>query len=444
VLESDPDEHELPRNDVPTVVRMSGSGREFVLTREPSWEPCGEACVSQVAIYSSASGAPVGKTLMADGCVEAAAFSPDSNLLAVGIGPPGTGSPGRVEIRNRMGLRIKSGEIELPSGPASLAWNPLGEEIAVLCRSGEILIIKPGLESVAQWSTASASPRSRINPMVAYTPDGLTLVSLGPDGAIEIRESSSGDLRHPPMESLPDGFWSFALSRDSRYMVTATINGAVAGWDLERGTLAGGVLQHPSWVYRCHFSPNQNYLVTASHDGKVRLWDWRSGVIVGSPMVHPSEVYDAVFTPDDRWLLTACRDGNVRVWEPLTGQLLAPPVKVGQQAFNIEITGDGSQAVIGTLGKDVVILSLAVLQEKSPFTAEELCLVGEVISGCIIQQGSIRDLTTSEWMERYERIRVLHKDAFQAGHGYGLKKLVVEKTAVVPEVVRFSNPEQGD
>ena len=440
VFDLEPDEHKASGPAAPTMVHMDPSGNYFILTREPGWSASPEACISQATVFSAYTGSPIGTTLSYSGCVEAAAFSPDSGMLAVGMAPCDRTDTGRLDFYDiTSGLKSFTG-FSLPSAPDSVAWNPTNGKVAVLCHNGELLIARPGPDVPQQWNAAYDTDRRYQNQQVAFTPDGATLVCLGRDGRILVRDAATGSVRYPPLVSGVDGFWSFTLSSDNRHMATATIHGQVRIWDLQEGLPAGRELTHPSWVYRCRFSSDRTTLLTAGHDGKVRLWDWQAGRLLSEPMLHPREVYDAVFSPDDNWILTACRDGNIRIWDSQRGQLLAPPVKVGLQAFNVQITPEGGRAVLGNLGNDVSILSLDLLTGELPYDIDELCLIGEVVSSCTIQEGAIRDLTSEEWLDRYNRISRLHPEALQSGQAYRLENLSVEKASIFPAPVG-SGPE---
>ena len=408
VLDFAPDEHHEATGEYPTYVRMNRQRDKFVLTREPSWDPCRDACLSRVTVYSAADGMAEGPSVLFKGCVEAASFSPDSGILAVGVGQPGGSAPGHVGLYETGTMKRIGDGLELPSGPGSMAWSPDGTRIAVICRTGELCVFRPDESPEVEWTSAPVIPKSRINPMTFFTGDGRLLVCLDSDGRIYVREATNGQLVYAPLSDDPEGFWSITLSPDSRILASTTTSGKVILWDLDQGVRLGKPMEHPAWVYHSHFSPDQSLLATASHDGKVRIWDCRKGEPVSGPLAHPNEVYDAVFTPDNRWILTACRDGNVRIWEPGSGQLLGPPVHVGTQVFNVEITADGDHVVAGTLGKDTPILDLASLLQESTISGDDLLLLGEVVSSCTVEQGAIRDLTTSEWLERYERLRQLN------------------------------------
>jgi WD40 repeat protein len=422
VFEPEPDEHSEQRFDIPTQVVVDPAGKRFVLTREPGWQASPGTCIRRLDLFNMESGDQPHTAIDLDGCISTAAFSADSGSLALGISCRGNGGVGRVYIFATTDLSIAPVSIPLQVLPANLAWNPDGRRIAVIGEAGEILMIDVADGRMRSLMGSGSADQAHVNPLVAFTADGKTLASLGRDGVIRFWDVETGELRYTPMKSGSEGFWSFTLSQDNLHMATTTTNGEVRIWDLQRGIPLGPTLQHPRWVYRCRFSPDQKRLITASHDGKVRIWEWSSGKLLNGLLTHPSEVYDATFTPDNRWVITACRDGNIRIWDPKSSQIMAPPIKVGQQAFNIEITTNGHYALVGTLGDEFYILSLENFHEALPLDAEDLCLVGEVVSGCTVENGVLRDLTTGEWMERYARIQALHPEALESGRAYIIRK----------------------
>jgi len=294
-----------------------------------------------------------------------------------------------------------------------LGWHNDAQRVAVICRAGELLVVCCGDKTPIVWSKqARHSLPVRNNPFVSFTPDGNALVSLAPTGRVEVRDTSTGELRFPSLSSEPDGFWSVAISGDSRQIATTTARGEVRVWDLQSGTQSGSTLPHSGWVYRSRFSPDGTRLLTVSHDAKCRVWDWRSGQLSGRPLMHPNEVYDGAFSLDGSSVITACRDGNVRLWELRTGLLLAPPLRAGAQAFNLEVTADGQFAVIGSLGTTIHVLSLAPLETEISWDPNDLCLLAEVVSGSTIEQGVIHELTTTEWLQRFRELRRVKTDLF--------------------------------
>ncbi|TGT79962.1 hypothetical protein EN807_34405, partial [Mesorhizobium sp. M5C.F.Ca.ET.164.01.1.1] len=65
-----------------------------------------------------------------------------------------------------------------------------------------------------------------------------------------------------------------AFTPDDRFLATASVNGPIRIWDVERASLVTTIAGHESLVEHLEFSPvESNILLTASHDGTARLWD---------------------------------------------------------------------------------------------------------------------------------------------------------------------------
>lgn len=415
-----------PDGAVPTMVHMSEDGSMFVLTRDPAWAGSAESCIRFSTIFSTKTGRPLGTTNEFQGCVESAAFSSDSSVLALGVTDCEDPSKGSLEFHDLRDVDNRIAGIVLPSAPQAIAFHPSDPKVAVVCHGGELLIAKVGMRRIEKWADADVAIKSPSNAQVAYTTDGRTLVSLGPDGKIHVRDATTGSLLYPPIGTDPKDFWSFSLSSGGYFMATTTVDGKVTVWDLHQGYPIVEELQHPSWVYKCRFSPDNRILVTTSHDGYVRLWDWQNRELLADPMLHPGDVYDANFTPDGEWLLTACRDGNLRIFDPVSGHILSAPIKVGQQAFNIAVSPNGNRAVLGSLNNEVSVISLELLRKPIPFDVNELCLWGEVVSSSAIQNGTIRDLSSTEWLQRFETLIALHPELPGYSEAYSRNNFKIE------------------
>jgi eukaryotic-like serine/threonine-protein kinase len=390
------DRHVVAAEYGPKIMRLDPEKRRFVISKEPGWQ----IDFHKTSIYEAETGNQIGPTLEFNGHVEDAALSAGCEQVVVALHWEEDGLLSFHDAKTGQAL----GHVPLPGIPCSVAWNPREMQVAVICRTGELLLARPdGYDLLAGASEREDSAISgRINPLVSYTDDGQRLISLTPAGRLEVRNGQTGRLLYPAITVEGESFWHFAIAGDNRRVATTTRTGNVRVWNLEAGSQCGSTLRHPGWVYRCRFSPDGSHLVTAGHDGKGRIWDLGTGKLACSALAHPNEVYDATYTPDGRWVLTACRDGEIRIWEPVSGRLVSHPKNVGDQAFTVDIAGDGQFAVIGSLGSVIHIISLALLQEEVTCDVGQLCLLTEVVSGSTIAAGDIRDLTTAEWIDRYQ------------------------------------------
>jgi WD40 repeat protein len=141
-----------------------------------------------------------------------------------------------------------------------------------------------------------------------------------------------------------------------------------------------------------------------------RLWDWRSGQLVCPPFQHDSEVFDVAFTPDGRWILTVSHDATARLWEWHTGKPVTPSLPLGGLGLSAAITPDGSRALVAGFGSTIHGFDLGELTPPANFSADELCLMAEVLSGQRIHEGGAVKLTAAEWLQRWQEFHAHHAD----------------------------------
>lgn len=140
---------------------------------------------------------------------------------------------------------------------------------------------------------------------------------------------------------------SLALSRDGKWLATASADSTCGIWEVSSGTLLQS-MAHQAAVREVAFSPTDtDLLVTASWDGTARMQrvgssePWRV-LDHASPEGKPG-LTNVLFSPDGRWLATADDRGEVRLWEVSSGQSVplekAPEAEEGvfqQLAFDSE------------------------------------------------------------------------------------------------------------
>src|SRR5262249_35583612 len=106
-----------------------------------------------------------------------------------------------------------------------------------------------------------------------------------------------------------------AFSPDGATLATASWDGKVILWDVEKRTQKSTIRAHDMPVYGVAFSPDGATLASASADLTVKLWDAGTGKEVGSLTGHEKRVNSVAFSPDGERLASASDDGTVRVWQ---------------------------------------------------------------------------------------------------------------------------------
>jgi WD40 repeat protein len=168
----------------------------------------------------------------------------------------------------------------------------------------EALSVRPMLQLTPKWTDTidlrNALAHNLLSSSWTTDPDGpqahrqvenphCGLWLLPPEKRAEHLAQSSHPMCEPPLPDLSglrllepldrawvghtDGIWGCEVSRDGKYMVSASRDGDVAVWDMERGTLvARGRTGEPE-VRDCAILPDGQRVLSVHANGKVTIWD---------------------------------------------------------------------------------------------------------------------------------------------------------------------------
>jgi eukaryotic-like serine/threonine-protein kinase len=249
---------------------------------------------------------------------------------------------------------------------------------------------------------------------VAWRPDGQQIASAGRDGEAFTVRVWDPRTRREVFAPLPPGpdYMTVAFSRDSKYLVTGRVNGAVQVWDAGTGRAVVTLGSHEHGVRGVVFSPDGKHLASASADGKVKLWDAaRLGqpqearrtftAPVPAPCVniafspdgrwlatggekhtvkiwhtetyeelrvlqgHTGDVHAVVFSPDGRWLASAGEDTTVKVWDSQTGEMVRSFRGHTGLVTSLAFTRDGRTLISGSRDRTVKVWDLTQLAEPT-------------------------------------------------------------------------------
>lgn len=222
------------------------------------------------------------------------AFLPDGKTLAV------TGRKSSIQLWDAAGGQLLRGTDSDGEDQHSLAISPDGKTMA----SG-------GSDCIRLFETTNCGEVGRFKAEMGYvcdlafTPDGMSLVSVSTDAGIRIWNFDSrtaGLVRGSVGWKIP----TMALSPDGRTVVMGTEYPALRLWDVKtREELFPYTEQHFGSIWAVAFSPDGRLLVTTETDCQLHLWD---GVTAKHRAQHEHAGGSCLsFSPDGQRLAVAMR-----------------------------------------------------------------------------------------------------------------------------------------
>ena len=107
---------------------------------------------------------------------------------------------------------------------------------------------------------------------VGFTPNGASVVSVGPDSQIEVTEVATGNFRSW-IDAESETLHAMAFDFRGQMLATAGEPANVALWDLATGELIVRWQAHPDGVRGLVFHPRNRSLYSLGRDGLLRVWD---------------------------------------------------------------------------------------------------------------------------------------------------------------------------
>ena len=163
---------------------------------------------------------------------------------------------------------------------------------------------------------------------LAFTPDGLRIISGSLDTTVSIHDVATGSLVCAPLRGHTHPVQAVACSPDGRRIASASADGTICLWNAAGSLVCGPLKTHSASVSTVAFSPDSQRLVTGSDDKILRVWSTYTGEAVSGPLEgHRSGVTSAVYTADGQYILSASFDNTVCVRNAHTLEVLGKPLR---------------------------------------------------------------------------------------------------------------------
>ena len=272
------------------------------------------------------------------------AFSPDGTRL-VSVGADGTtvfgatsGFPSSQRSDHLVRLTdVLTGHelttLQFSRGIEQLTFSPDGETVAFgswgeihlwNTETGDELNIPLTDWTRVDWE-ADINNIPHVNTL-AFSPDGMTLVSGTDQGGIQTWNAETGEalaVIAKPMEHENLGYISALRFSPDGTLLAAGVHSQIRLWEVDTGnTLLSfstehkrGNMKFQSYPEPFVFSQDGTTLVNGLAHGAIQLWDVTTGDQISVLDEHTQKVETLVFSPDGKTLVSAGQDGTILLWD---------------------------------------------------------------------------------------------------------------------------------
>lgn len=242
------------------------------------------------------------------GGVLSVGFSPRENRVA------SFSDDGTVKIWNGETGDLER-EIEVKNIVSEICFSPDGQS---LLSSGSVLEV---------WNAKTGELEQTIRghsfPSIAISPDGLRIVTAGPDPKrkdpddnrrnLKLWDAKSGELLETSGDHHSALTTEIAFSPDEQRIASCSLDTTIKIWDAKnleqlKSIEGGESLQSLSW------SPDGRWIVSGDLSGAVNVWDSITGKKHVSLPKHPQGIRCVRYGPDGKSIATAGHDSVVRLW----------------------------------------------------------------------------------------------------------------------------------
>ena len=244
--------------------------------------------------------------------VRCVAFSPDGNVLA-------SGSHDQTirlwDVQTGQCLKTLRGH---SSGIETIAFSPDGKQLVSGSRGLDLWL----------WDVETGQCANRLQGhgerilSAIFCGDGQTLVSTSDDCTVRVWDMPSGNCLQT-IETHVNWLLSAAVSPDGKTLVTGSDSQAVKFWNLQTGECTGSLPDYHSKVWAVAFSPDGRMLATGSEDRTIRWWNVATRQCVKTLAGHTHEVWLVKFSPDGQIFVSSGEDQTIRLWDVISEHCLA-------------------------------------------------------------------------------------------------------------------------
>lgn len=283
-----------------------------------------------------------------------AAFSPDSNYIAVAMGGTSRGSRDIPiwdlrTLKQTHTLRGHTSVVEY------IAYAPDGHQIASASADGDVMVHDP----------ENGNPLRRIklampeNKMISYSPDGRLLLITSSIGTPLLWSTTTGEILHTLRAHTGEVVWGI-FSPSGRAVITTGTDSTVRVWSTESGQLRHTLAGHNRTVYSAVVTPDEKRLITVDAEAEVRVWSMLSGALLERFNHHSNTIRFVTVSADGNYMATVGDDPSPRLTNARAG-LQRNTINYGKEIIGIHIENEKLAALDAAASVDGSILETKTL-----------------------------------------------------------------------------------
>ena len=192
---------------------------------------------------------------------------------------------------------------------------------------------------------------------VAVSPDSTWAVSGSMDKTIKTWDLETGQCR-ATLEGHKGQLKSVSITPDGTRILSGSWDNTIGVWDVETGRNLAYLKGHKHFVYSVVPLPDSRRALSASSDNTLKLWDLDSGNCLKTFAGHGGAVTSVSVSPDGRRVVSGSYDKTLKYWDLETGQCLATLEGHSDFVNSVQITADGRYAVSGSNDQTVKLWDL--------------------------------------------------------------------------------------
>jgi WD40 repeat protein len=287
-----------------------GYSQYFVFARSPDGRSIAIAsCPGRLEFWDARTGKRLRNYSLPVKLFSRLRFSPDGKQLALGC------SDARVRLwdvdKERVTREWKLSPQKVPgldgiSVFEGLAWSPDGRYLAASIAHTDGLWMWEAATGKEIWHEARQG-------VIAFAPDGKTLVSGGWDKCLTFQDAATGKLRFTVKEdrNIIDGI---AFSPDGATLATCHHGGNVYLRDPKTGVVCKTLRAHQNVAWCISYSPDGKWLASSGNDA-VCVWEVATGAELLCRKGHEGRVYQVEFGAEGRTVLSSSLDLTALLWD---------------------------------------------------------------------------------------------------------------------------------